>query len=83
MPDMNFVFKRIVMFFAVAYAFTWFSNLESWLWLSVAQPVPMMSLGPFFAARPGGLQCRWRTESSPFGSILTGALNLSAHGRGR
>jgi uncharacterized protein len=50
MPTMNSVFKRIVIFFAVAYAFTWFGNLGNWLWPSGAWPVPMMPLGPFLAA---------------------------------
>ena len=42
--------RRIVLFFMVAYALTWFGNLGNWLLPSPYWPVPMNSFGPILAA---------------------------------
>lgn len=47
---MNSAYRRISLFFLVAYAFTWFGHLGNWLVPSDAWPVPMFPLGPFIAA---------------------------------
>ncbi len=47
---MTRTYWRIFIFFIASYTFTWFGNLGNWLLPSDAWPVPMLPLGPLFAA---------------------------------
>ncbi len=42
--------NRIIIFFLLACALSWFGNFGNWLWPSNAWPVPMNPLGPLLAA---------------------------------
>lgn len=47
---MNPAASRILLFFALACAFTWIGHLGNWLWPSPYWPLPMNPLGPIVAA---------------------------------
>ncbi len=47
---MSALLSRLICFFALSYAFTWFGSLGNWIWPSDAWPVPMNPIGPFLAA---------------------------------
>lgn len=47
---MSPTYGRILVFFALAYALSWFGHLGNWLWPSPYWPLPMNPLGPLVAA---------------------------------
>jgi membrane protease YdiL (CAAX protease family) len=47
---MSVIHRRIVLFFLVSYALTWFGHLGNWLWPGPYWPLPMNPFGPLVAA---------------------------------
>jgi membrane protease YdiL (CAAX protease family) len=65
---MTLIYRRILAFFLLTYALTWFGNLGNWLFPSAVWPIPMFPLGPiiaaplviWFTAGRAGLAAWWR-----------------------